>query len=105
MCVVRCGLEMREGVLGNSHMGGGHAVFKALAGKGHLSRPPGLAAVRSAKTKDQSLQFPVMRLHRIVSRNKVLDRSKSQRRLAWGAESALERTYATWMLVRQSDRD
>ena len=44
------------------NMGGCHAVFKALAGKGHLSRPPGLAAAGSAKTKDQSLQFPVIEI-------------------------------------------
>jgi hypothetical protein len=69
---------MRNSVMGKPYMGGRHAVFKVLAAKGHLPWPPGLTAGGFAKTKDQGLQFFESSLHRIVSRNKLLDSPESR---------------------------
>ena len=96
--VVGGGLQMREGVMGERHMRGRHAIFEAFPAKGHLPRPPGLAAGRFAQSKDQGLQFLESILHRIVSRNKLVDRSEPKLHLPRAVgRCASERLGRRWL--------
>jgi hypothetical protein len=67
MGVVSGGVQMRNGVMGDSEMGRRHAPFEAVAGKDHLPRPPGSARSAPATAEDQVSQDVASKLHGIVS--------------------------------------